>query len=91
MKDWFWKRPWPSAALVLSNLGTSLLGTLVAVYGFGLVTPVGWGWGIFIWGYATAWFLFNDAVKMWVLRMYWAKRFLFAPGHFTLLRRLVGG
>ncbi len=91
VKDWFWKRPWPSAALALSNLGTSLLGTLVAVYGFGLVTPVGWGWGIFIWGYATAWFLFNDAVKMWVLRMYWNKRFLFAPGHFTLLRRLVGG
>ncbi len=88
IKDWFFKRPYPSMVLFLATFGTRFLGTLIAVYGFGLITPVGWGWAFFIWGYAFVWFLFNDAVKMWVLRMYWNKRFLFAPGHFTLLKRL---
>ena len=90
IKDWFFKRPYPSAALFLATFGTRFLGTLIAVYGFGLMTSVGWGWALFIWGYAFFWFLLNDVLKMWVLRMYWARRFLFAPGHFALLRRLVG-
>ncbi len=91
IKDWFWRRPYPSMALFVATMSTSFLGTLLAVYGFGLVTPVGWGWGLFIWGYTTVWFLFNDAVKMWVLRMYWKRRFLFAPGHFSSLKHLFGG
>ncbi len=90
VKDWFFKRPYPSMVLFLATFGTRFLGTLIAIYGFGLITPVGWGWALFIWGYATVWFLFNDAVKMWVLRMYWKKRFLFAPGHFSGLKHLFG-
>ena len=88
VKDWFFKRPWPSAALFLATQGTSFLGTVIAVYGFNLITPIGWKWGVFIWGYAFVWFLFNDAVKMAVLKMYREKKFMFAPGHFRLLKKV---
>ncbi len=88
VKDWFYKKPWPSAALYLASNVTAIVGTIIAVYGFDLITPVGWGWALFIWGYAFVWFLFNDAVKMAVLKMYREKKFMFAPGHFKLLRKV---
>ena len=88
VKDWFWKKPWPSAILFVATFGTRLLGTIIAVYGFNLITPVGWGWALFIWGYSFVWFLFNDAVKMAVLKMYWEKKFMFAPGHFKFIRKV---
>jgi H+-transporting ATPase len=28
------------------------------------MTPLGWGWALFVWGYALAWFLLNDRVKL---------------------------
>ena len=91
VKDWFWKKPWPSPILFIATFGTRILGTIIAVYGgWGLFTPVGWQWAFFIWGYAMVWFLFNDAVKMAILKMYWAKKFLFAPGHFVWLRKEMG-
>ncbi|NPA52574.1 MAG: plasma-membrane proton-efflux P-type ATPase [Aquificae bacterium] len=87
IKDWFWKKPYPSSILYIANFGTSILGTIIAVYGFGLLTPIGWEWGLFIWGYALVWFLFNDTVKMAILKMYWNKRFLFAPKHILWINR----
>ncbi|WP_293449221.1 plasma-membrane proton-efflux P-type ATPase [Persephonella sp.] len=91
VKDWFWKKPWPSPILYMATFGTRILGTIIAVYGgWGLFTPVGWEWAIFIWGYAIAWFLFNDVVKMAILKMYWEKKFFFAPGHFTWLKKEMG-
>jgi H+-transporting ATPase len=39
------------------------LATLIAVYGL-FMTPLGWGWALFVWGYAVAWFLVNDRVKL---------------------------
>ncbi|WP_457680729.1 plasma-membrane proton-efflux P-type ATPase [Thermovibrio sp.] len=88
VKDWFYKKPWPSAALYLASNTTAIIGTIIAVYGFGLITPIGWKWAIFIWGYAFVWFLFNDAVKMAVLKMYREKKFMFAPGHFKILKKV---
>ncbi len=91
-KDWFWRRPWPSPILFSATFGTRFLGTIIAVYGgWGLFTPVGWGWALFIWGYAFVWFLFNDAVKMAILKMYREKKIFFAPGHFTWLKKELGG
>jgi H+-transporting ATPase len=26
------------------------------------MTPLGWGWALFVWGYALAWFVVNDRV-----------------------------
>ena len=68
--DWFFKRPYPSWILVAATFLSAVAGTIIAVYGFGLMTPIGWGWGLFTWGYALAWFIFNDTVKMIVLRFY---------------------
>ncbi len=90
VKDWFWKKPWPSPILWIATFGTRVIGTIIAVYGSGLITPVGWGWALFIWGYAMVWFFFNDAVKMAILKMYWSKKFFFAPGHFTWLKKELG-
>ncbi len=38
-------------------------GNAIAVYGV-FMTPLGWGWAFFIWGYALAWFFVNDRVKL---------------------------
>jgi H+-transporting ATPase len=57
----------PAKILWLAVLGTQTIATLFAVYGF-LMTPLGWGWALFVWGYALAWFLVNDRVK---LLAYW--------------------
>ena len=68
--DWFWKRPWPSWTLFSATFFSRVAGTVIAVYGFGLMEPIGWEWAIWMWGYALTWFVFNDAVKMGVLRYY---------------------
>jgi H+-transporting ATPase len=72
--DWFWKRPWPSWTLFGATFSSRVAGTVIAVYGFGLMMPIGWGWGIAMWIYALSWFVFNDMIKMAVLR-YYRKRF----------------
>ncbi|WP_082792139.1 plasma-membrane proton-efflux P-type ATPase [Sulfurovum riftiae] len=68
--DWFWKRPWPSLPLFSATFFSRVAGTVIAVYGFGLMEPIGWEWAIWMWGYALVWFVFNDAVKMAVLGYY---------------------
>jgi H+-transporting ATPase len=49
-------------------LGTQTLATLIAVYGL-FMTPLGWVWAAFVWGYALAWFLLTDFVKMAAYRV----------------------
>jgi H+-transporting ATPase len=44
------------------------IATLIAVYGFFMI-PLGWGWALFVWGYALAWFLVNDRVKLLAYRI----------------------
>jgi len=65
--NWFWKRPYPSWILFWATFSTRVLGTLIAVYGF-LIEPIGWGNALLMWGYALAWFVLNDAVKMGTYR-----------------------
>jgi H+-transporting ATPase len=60
----------PARILWIAVLSTQALATLVAVYGAHLMTPLGWGWALFTWGYALAWFLVNDRLKLltyWIL------------------------
>ncbi len=45
------------------------MATLIAVYGL-FMTPLGWGWAAFVWGYALAWFLVNDRVKLLAYRIF---------------------
>jgi len=64
----FWKSPRPSFKLLTAVLLTDAAGTLVAVYGL-FMTPIGWEAAGWIWGYALAWFIFNDAIKRGVYRL----------------------
>jgi H+-transporting ATPase len=68
--DWFFKKPYPSWPLVSASLVTALGGTALGLYSFGLMTQISWQWALFIWGYATVWFVFNDMIKMLVLKYY---------------------
>ena len=68
--DWFWKRPWPSWTLFNATFFSRVAGTVLAVYGFGLMEPIGWEWAAWMWTYALTWFVFNDVVKMGVLKYY---------------------
>jgi H+-transporting ATPase len=53
---------------LLAVFGTQAVATLIAVYGL-FMTPLGWGWALFVWGYALAWFLVNDQVKVLAYRL----------------------
>ena len=57
----------PARILWVAVLGTQAVATLIAVYGL-FMTPLGWGWALFVWGYALAWFLVNDRVKLLAYR-----------------------
>jgi H+-transporting ATPase len=59
----------PARVLWIAVLGTQTLATLIAVYGL-FMTPLGWGWALFVWGYALAWFLVNDRVKLLAYRIF---------------------
>jgi H+-transporting ATPase len=53
----------PAKILWMAVLGTQTVATLIAVYGL-FMTPIGWGWAGFVWGYALAWALLADRVKL---------------------------
>jgi H+-transporting ATPase len=59
----------PARILWAAVLGTQTLATLIAVYGL-FMTPLGWGWALFVWGYALVWFLVNDRVKLLAYRVF---------------------
>jgi H+-transporting ATPase len=59
----------PAKILWIAVLGTQILATLIAVYGV-FMTPLGWGWAMFVWGYALAWFLLNDRIKLLAYRIF---------------------
>ena len=42
----------------------------IAVYGLGLMEPIGWGWGALVWAFALAGFLVEDAVKLAAYRIF---------------------
>jgi H+-transporting ATPase len=60
--------PWwsirPARILLIAVFGTQAAATLIAVYGAGIITPLGWVWALVVWGYALAWFLVTDPVKL---------------------------
>ncbi len=53
----------PSKILLGAVLGTQLVATLISVYGV-FMHPLGWTWALLVWGYALAWFLINDQIKL---------------------------
>jgi H+-transporting ATPase len=59
----------PAPILLAAVVGTQLLATLIAVFGL-FMDPVGWGWALFVWGYALGWFVVNDRVKLAACRIF---------------------
>jgi H+-transporting ATPase len=59
----------PARIVWVAVLGTQTLATLIAVYGV-FMTPLGWDWALFVWGYALAWFVVNDCVKLLAYRIF---------------------
>ena len=64
--------PWwslrPSLIFTMTVFGAQAVATLLAVFGV-LMTPLGWRWALFVWGYAIAWFLVTDPVKLLAYRI----------------------
>jgi H+-transporting ATPase len=58
----------PARILWGAVLGTQILATLIAVFGV-FMEPLPWKWALFVWGYALAWFLLNDRVKLLAYRI----------------------
>jgi len=58
----------PARILWMAVLGTQVLATFIAVYGF-LMPPLGWRWAGFVWGYAILWALVGDRVKLLAYRI----------------------
>ena len=59
----------PARILWIAVLGTQIVATLIAVYGL-FMPALGWGWALFVWGYALAWFLVTDPVKLLAYRIF---------------------
>jgi H+-transporting ATPase len=59
----------PAPILLVAVIGTQLIATFIAVYGI-FMAPIGWRWALFVWGYALAWFLVNDRVKLAAYRVF---------------------
>jgi H+-transporting ATPase len=59
----------PARILWVAVLGTQIVATLIAVYGL-FMAPLGWGWALFVWGYALVWFLVNDRLKLFAYRVF---------------------
>jgi H+-transporting ATPase len=59
----------PAPILVGAVVGTQLVATSIATFGL-FMTPIGWKWALFVWGYAVAWFLVNDWIKLAVYRIF---------------------
>jgi H+-transporting ATPase len=59
----------PARILWIAVLGTQAVATLISVYGL-LMTPLGWGWAGFVWGYALIWALLSDRVKLLAYRIF---------------------
>jgi H+-transporting ATPase len=62
-KNHFWDTPYPSGLLFWSAVSTKVLATLMVVYGV-FMSPIGWYLAALIWGYALAWFVLTDYLKV---------------------------
>jgi hypothetical protein len=62
-KGFFLKKPYPAPVMVWSALATKVIGTLLAAYGFGLITPIHWSEIALIWGYSIVWAFLTDWAK----------------------------
>ncbi len=72
-RDHFWKRPFPAPIMVWSAIITKGAATILAAYGFGLITPIGWTDIGIIWAYSIGSAVVTDMVKVEVYRHFQRK------------------
>jgi len=82
-KGFFLKKPYPAPIMIWSGIVTKLLGTLLAAYGFGLITPIRWSEIALIWGYSISWAFLTDWAKVSVYRHFAME----SPRHEGFLKR----
>jgi H+-transporting ATPase len=58
----------PAPILLGAVVVNQTIATLIAVYGI-LMPPLGWRLALLVWGYAIAWFLVNDRIKLAAYRL----------------------
>jgi H+-transporting ATPase len=59
----------PAAILFWAVVATQMIATVIAVYGI-FMPPIGWQWAGLVWGYALAWMIVNDGVKLLAFRIF---------------------
>ena len=59
----------PARILLFAVLGTQIVATFIAVYGF-LMTPLGWYYAGIVWGYCLVLFVIQDWVKLAAYRIF---------------------
>ena len=59
----------PARILLFAVIGTQVIATLIAVYGF-LMAPLGWYHAGLVWGYCLVFFLIQDRVKLLGYRIF---------------------
>jgi H+-transporting ATPase len=59
----------PAPILLGAVACAQLIATVITVYGL-FMAPIGWGWALLVWGYALAWFLVNDQIKLAAYRIF---------------------
>ena len=69
----FLRKPYPAPVMIWSAIGTKILGTILAAYGFGLVTPIHWTEIGLIWAYSITWAFLTDFAKITVYRHFGMK------------------
>jgi H+-transporting ATPase len=72
-KHSFLRKPYPAPVMIWSAVGTKLLGTVLAAYGFGLIMPIHWREIGLIWGYSVCWAFLTDSAKVTVYRHFGMK------------------
>lgn len=83
-KGFFLKKPYPAPVMIWSGIVTKLLGTLLAAYGFGLITPISWKDIGLVWGYAIIGAFLTDWAKITVYRHFAME----SPRHEGFLKRV---
>jgi len=67
-RNHFWHKPYPSLKFFIPTFASRIIGTLIAVYGV-FMEPIGWKFAAYMWLYATAWWFFNDTLKVYVYKI----------------------
>ncbi len=83
-KGHFWVRPFPAPIMIWASALTQATSTLLAAYGFGLITPITWPEIALIWGYSITSSFVTDVVKVHVYKHLEQR----TPRHAALLGRI---